>query len=131
MIALQKLWKVFFISSKKLFPFSRYAIFFLFSSSLFLTPLQWTQLSKRKGAWNQWPAALQVTKQVQNLNSFISSILSDKIRWCNTKRFLSYSKNYIFKLCKLFCKIINYSTSICPFVSGKCRKEGKNSQKIE
>ena len=27
--------------------------------------------------------------------------------------------------------IINYSTSICPFVSGKCGKEGKKIQKIE
>ena len=25
----------------------------------------------------------------------------------------------------------NYSTSICPFESGKCGKEGKKSQKIE
>ena len=30
MIALQKLWKVFFISSKKLFPFSRYSNFYNF-----------------------------------------------------------------------------------------------------
>ena len=27
--------------------------------------------------------------------------------------------------------IINYSTSICPFKSGKCGKEGKKLQKIE
>ena len=26
---------------------------------------------------------------------------------------------------------INYSTSICPFKSGKCGKEGKKSQKFE
>ena len=26
---------------------------------------------------------------------------------------------------------INYSTSICPFESGKCGKEGKKLQKIE
>ena len=26
--------------------------------------------------------------------------------------------------------IINYSTSICPFESGKCGKEGKKSQKF-
>ena len=34
MIALQKLWKMFFISSKKLFSFSRYSSFCNFSSSL-------------------------------------------------------------------------------------------------
>ena len=33
MIALQKLWKMFFISSKKLFLFSRYSSFCIFSSS--------------------------------------------------------------------------------------------------
>ena len=33
MIALQKLWKVFFISSKKLFLFSRYSIFCNFFTS--------------------------------------------------------------------------------------------------
>ena len=27
--------------------------------------------------------------------------------------------------------IINYSTSICPFESGKCEKEGKKLQKFE
>ena len=27
--------------------------------------------------------------------------------------------------------IINYFTSICPFESGKCGKEGKKSQKFE
>ena len=33
MIALQKLWKMFFVSSKKLFSFSRYANFYNFFSS--------------------------------------------------------------------------------------------------
>ena len=27
--------------------------------------------------------------------------------------------------------MINYSTSICPFESGKCRKEGQKFQKFE
>ena len=34
-------------------------------------------------------------------------------------------------LCKPIHDIINYSTSICPFESGKCGKEGKNLQKLE
>ena len=34
-------------------------------------------------------------------------------------------------LCKPIHDIINYSTSICPFESEKCRKEGKNIQKFE
>ena len=34
-------------------------------------------------------------------------------------------------LCKPIYDIINYSTSLCPFESGKCGKEGKKSQKFE
>ena len=34
-------------------------------------------------------------------------------------------------LCKSVHDIINYSTSICPFESGKCEKEEKKSQKFE
>ena len=34
-------------------------------------------------------------------------------------------------LCKSVHDIINYSTSICPFESGKCGKEGKKLQKFE
>ena len=34
-------------------------------------------------------------------------------------------------LCKPIHDIINYSTSICPFESGKCGKEGKKLQKFE
>ena len=34
-------------------------------------------------------------------------------------------------LCKSIHDIINYTTSICPFISEKCRKEGKKLQKID
>ena len=34
-------------------------------------------------------------------------------------------------LCTSIHEIINYSTSICPFESGKCGKEGKELQKFE
>ena len=34
-------------------------------------------------------------------------------------------------LCKTIYDIINYSTSICPFESGKCGQEGKKLQKSE
>ena len=44
----------------------------------------------------------------------------------DVKQFLSYSKNY-----KPIHDTINYSTLICPFESGKCRKEGKKLQKFE
>ena len=34
-------------------------------------------------------------------------------------------------LCKPIHDFINYSTSICPFQSGKCGEEGKKLQKFE
>ena len=34
-------------------------------------------------------------------------------------------------LCKPIHDIINYSTSICPFESGNCGKEGEKVQKFE
>ena len=34
-------------------------------------------------------------------------------------------------LCRPIHDIINYSSSICPFESGKCGKEGKKLQKFE
>ena len=41
-----------------------------------------------------------------------------------------YSKNFISKFMQPIHDI-NYSTSICPFESGKCGKEGKKLQKFE
>ena len=64
-------------------------------------------------------------------NSFSSYILSDQVWWYNLKWFLSYFKNSSANLCKLIHDIINYSTFICPFESGKCGKEGKKLQKFE
>ena len=42
---------------------------------------------------------------------------------------MSYSKSA--NLCKPIYVIINYSTSFCPFESGKSGKEGKKLQKLE
>ena len=47
MIAHQKLWKMFFTSSKKLFSFSRYSSFVIFS-----LPFQTFQIQKGKRKWN-------------------------------------------------------------------------------
>ena len=55
----------------------------------------------------------------------------DQVWWCTIKWFLNYSKNCIAYLCKPNHDIINYSTSICPFESGRFGKEEKKSQKIE
>ena len=76
------------------------------------------------------PVGLQATKQVHK-NFFLSYILSDQVWWCNTKQFLSYSNYYTCKFMKPTHDIINYSTSICPFVSGKYGKEEEKLQKFE
>ena len=57
--------------------------------------------------------------------------LSDQVWWCNMKWFLSYSKNFICKFIQAKSCIMNYSTSICTFESGKFGKDGKKSQKFE
>ena len=52
----------------------------------------------------------------------------DSVMWSS---FWVIAKLVFPNLCKSIFDIINYSTSICPFESGKCRKEGKKSQKFE
>ena len=66
---------------------------------------------------------LQVPKQVQK-DSFIRYILSNQVWWVIPKITSANS-------CKSIHDIINYSTSICLFESGKCGKEGKKLQKFE
>ena len=87
------------------------------------SPFQ-AKLSKTKMVGNSSTNPLQVMKQLQK-NSFIHYILSDQVWWCNVKQFLSYSKNYICKFMQSIHDIKNYSTSTCPFESGKCGKERK------
>ena len=53
-----------------------------------------------------------------------------KFWWCKIKRFLSYSKIASANLCKPIHDIIKYSTSIYPFETEKCRKEGKNYKNL-
>ena len=48
---------------------------------------------------------------------------------CNIKQLLSYFKNYICKFMQANSRP-SYSNSICPFVSSKCRNEGKKIQKF-
>ena len=67
--------------------------------------------------------------ETSHKNFFISYILSDQVWSCNIKRFLSYSKITPEYLCKPNHNIINYSTSICPFESGKCGIKKKENYK--
>ena len=83
---------------------------------------------------NYLPVALQVAKQAQKY-SFIRYILSDQVWWCNVKQFSKACKAVIPKiltsnLCKSIGDMINYSTFISPFESGKCEKQGKNYKNL-
>ena len=69
------------------------------------------------------------TKQVQK-DSLTSDVLPDQIWWCNIKWFWVIPKITSANLCKPIYDIINYSTFICPFESGKCGKEGKKLQNV-
>ena len=86
------------------------------------------KLSKTKGVQNDWPVALQVTKQVQKY-FLVHYILSDQVWWCNVKQFWLIPKIMSANLCKSIDDIVNYSTSICPAESGNCGKEGTKLQK--
>ena len=64
-------------------------------------------------------------------NFFISYILSDQVWWCNIKRFLSYSKNYICKFMQTNSwhhKLFHFHLS---FGIRKVWKERGKLQKIE
>ena len=69
--------------------------------------------------------------EASSKNIFISYVLFDQLWWCNIKRFFElFQKITSTNLCKPIHDIINYSTSTCPFESGKCGKEGKKFWKI-
>ena len=54
--------------------------------------------------------------------------LPDQVWWCNIKWLLVIPKITSANLCKTIYDIINYSTFICPFESGKRGTERKKLQ---
>ena len=79
-----------------------------------------------------WPVASKVTKNVQKY-SIISQVMSYLTKFDDVIKsgFWVIPNIKFTNLCKPIHEIINYSTSICPFESEKCGKEGKNIQKFE
>ena len=104
--------------------------FFYFYIPVFFSPVghcfRWSKINLKVLSW--WPVALHVIKQVQK-NSFISDVLCDQDWWCNRKQFLIIPKITSAKLFKPIHDVINYSTFICPFWSGKREKERKKLPK--
>ena len=84
---------------------------------------------QKQEAWDYWPVALQVRKQVQK-NSFISYVLSDQVWWFNITRFLCYSKNYICKFMQANSWHNTFFPFRLPFWIWKVWK-GKKLQKLE
>ena len=70
--------------------------------------------------------------QVQK-NSFISYILSDQIWWCNIKRCLIYSKNYIciFMEANLWHKLFHFHLSFWIWEVWKGRKKLQKFEYLE
>ena len=66
-----------------------------------------------------------------SLEKFLYYVLSDQVWWCNISSFWVIPKITSVNLCKPIHDMVNYSTSIWPFVSRKCGKEGKKLQKYE
>ena len=83
-------------------------------------------MHKMPNDFSQTPFYRQVQK-----HSCISDVLADQGWWCNIKRCLSYSKNYICNLYVPIHGIITDSTFIRPFESATCGKDGKKLQKLE
>ena len=121
-IALQKLWKIFFISSKKLFSFSRYS-----NSCISVLP-SFLLVSHCFRDWSKINLKiLKVTKQVQKKYY----LLPDQVWWCNIKQFLSYFKKYTSRFMQDNLwdhKLFHFLSS---FLSGKCGKGGKKLQTFE
>ena len=113
-------WKTIFEKDLK-----RLILFFLSKQVLF----NWPDYEKQKGPGTSDQSLLRLQIKLRKISLLV--ILPDQVWWCNIKRFFSYSKNYISaNLCKSIHNIINYSTFICPFESGKWGK-GKKLQKFE
>ena len=106
-------------------PLKKSTLFFLPSQVPF--NVQSYQIQKGPGTSDQLLFRLQIKFRKIPL---LVIYLSDQVWWCNIKQLLSYFKNYFANLCKPVHDI-NYSTSISPFVSGKCGKEGKKILKPE
>ena len=84
------------------------------------SPFNGQGYQKQKGSGTSYQCLFRSRKKFRK-------IPSDQVWWCNVKQFLSYSKN----LCMSIHDMINHSTSIYPFESGRCGEEGKKSEKIE
>ena len=101
---------------------------FIFSSET--SPFNGRSYQKQKGSETSDQSLFRLWNKLIKiilLNIYYLAKFDDVIQ----SGFWGISKTKSANLCKPIYDIINYSTSICPFESGKCGKEGKKLQKLE
>ena len=102
-------------------------------SSFFLSnqvPFNGQSCKKRKGSGTSHQSLFRSRNNFRKILLFIIYYLT-KFDDVVQSSFSVISKITSANLCKSIHDTINYSTSICPFESGKCGKEGKKLQKFE
>ena len=62
------------------------------------SPLQWTIYQKQKEPGTCDLSLFRLQNKFRKMPLLIRYILLDQVWWCNIKRFLNYSKNYICKI---------------------------------
>ena len=107
-------------------PFKKLTLFFISNP----VPFNGQSYKKQKGLGTSDQSFFRLWNKFKK-KICISYFLSDQVWQCNIKQFLSYSKITPANLCKPIHDIINYSTYICSFESGKCGKEEEKLQKFE
>ena len=84
-------------------------------------------LSKRDNVKDHWFSAYpKSSEKLTFLTPWYAHERAYQVWWCDIKQFLSFPKIRSANLCKPIHYIVNYSTFICPFESGKCGKARKN-----
>ena len=107
-------------------PFKKLSLIFLLNP----VPFKGQSYTKHKGPGNSDQSLFRLWNKFTKISLLVIYYLTkfDGVIWSG---FWVIQKITPANLCKPIHDIINYSTSICPFESGKCGKEGEKLQKFE
>ena len=108
-------------------PFKELTLFFSFKNPF---PFNGQSYHKQKGPRNSDQSLFRLRNRLTKISLLVIYYLT-KFDGVILSDFWVITKIAPANLCKLIHDIINYSTCICPFESGECRKEGKKLQKCE
>ena len=106
--------------------FKKLTLFFLLSPE----PFNEQSYQKQKGSGASDQSLFRLRNKFRKIPLFFIYYVTkfDVVMWSS---FWVIAKIASTNLCKSIYDIIKYSTSICPFESGNCGKEGKKLQKFE